>query len=129
MVKELSKKTEVDLTEDEGGLTVRVQEFYLDPDEKKRFDPVNDKAQPQMECNEVHLPDGSPYQLPEGVDLSGVDQRKAQQVADLLKKYEEAFSKGGLDLGFCDAIQYLTKLMSVVMSPSDNHTGEFLLLR
>ncbi|KAJ8023118.1 hypothetical protein HOLleu_38206 [Holothuria leucospilota] len=86
MVKELSKKTEVDLTEDEGGLTVRVQEFCLDPDEKKRLDPVNDKAQPQMECKEVHLPDGSTYQLPEGVDLSGVDQKKAQQVADVVSK-------------------------------------------
>ena len=55
---------------------------------------------------EFVFPDGLSYKLPPGIDLNELDPKDAVSVAELIRKYELAFSMGPLDLGKCSLIPH-----------------------
>lgn len=55
------------------------------------------------------MEDGSVIILPIGVALPSLGTHEKRQVALLLDKNKEAFSKGEFDLGFCDDIPHAIK--------------------
>ena len=58
------------------------------------------------------FPDGVEYTLPPGISLRGLDPEHAILVAEMIKKYESAFSMGPLDLGKCTLIPHGIHLTS-----------------
>lgn len=64
----------------------------------------------ETEACSVLMEDGSVITLPIGVTLPPLEPEEMRQVAYLLDKNREAFSKGEFDLGYCDTIPHVIKV-------------------
>ena len=52
------------------------------------------------------FPDASRYTLPPGLCLDGLGIDDAARIANLIRRYDNVFSKGPLDVGCCDLIPH-----------------------
>ena len=119
VAREMKAEAELDLQMEEEALQVNIREIYIDPVEGSMVDNDDTTVQPDSEVKvegrqEIRLPDGTLFPLPLGVNLEGMDSKQVHQIAKLLQENELAFSKGDLDLGYCDAIPHKINVTSNV---------------
>ena len=113
---------EVHLWEIEEGLQVSVEQVVVDQNSGVSEGAANNvegetigmrvPSSPVASRETIVFPDGFSYLLPPGISLKEFDRREALLIAELIRKYEKAFSMGPLDIGECTLIPHEIKLTS-----------------
>ena len=109
------------------GLEVSVQDVVSEGEDKCNLIPPHSdpesvltsakeqagNLEPSCESQEEFtFQDGTKYLLPPGISLKSCGREEAAKVAELIRKYDAAFSKGPLDLGKCDLIPHEIQVTS-----------------
>ncbi|PIK40424.1 putative transposon Ty3-I Gag-Pol polyprotein [Apostichopus japonicus] len=115
---ELELEEEISVREENDCLQVEILNFAVDQREEfqqeQQLDNAGESGHSLLQTEEpqsssVEMEDGSVIILPIGVALPSLGTHEKRQVALLLDKNKEVFSKGEFDLGFCDDIPHAIK--------------------